>query len=466
MKKILNLQVRKTGGATPDTEVRTYKTLPTTSLVTVVAYMMGLDLDKLHLHYGEYNEELIIKLSKEEAPTIIRYLCRLRTALMLNFKKIDDEMRYNLGNLDRMDFYPQEEIKLLRKVGIEVIRTNFRADKYSELFCELIQGRIDACKEMFPEWVNFEYIRDLFVVPKYKKTEVMKSEYEKYRGNINSYPFQMYIHWKPGDYGNILMSDGKFIQIIYDQHGDVFRDRSKYRDAVEDTKKSIYDYIDHSSRVMIVVDCENSDVFKLHGVLKNLDENEVAKIEKIVLYDDSHTSDGWDWLEKFVKIPVEHVEVGRVADHKSLVDVVMTAGICQAFYRDGISSFILCSSDSDFWGVISSISDAQFLVLYEYSKCGQSIKDALTLKNIYHCSMDDFYTGNADEIRKVVLKKALEREIRDINGKNGHDLTRRIFDENHIEATETEINSFYEKYVRTIKLKIDNDGNFYFDIVQ
>jgi len=448
------------------TEEKVYKTMPTSSLVTVMAYMMGLDLDRLRMYYGEYNSDLIDKLCEQQEPTIIRYLSRLRTTMMMNFKNVDDEMRFNLGNIDRIDCFHQDEIKKLRSWGIEVIRTNFRADKYNELFCELIQQRIDGCKSIFPEWVNFDYIRDVFIVPKYIKTEVMKAEYNKYRANINYYPFQMYIHWEPGDHGNILISDGKFLQLIYSQHGDVFRDRSKFHDAVEDTKKSIYDYIDYSARVMIVVDCENSDVYKLHGVLKNLDADEIAKIEKIVLYDDSHTSDGWDWLEKFVKIPVEHVEVERVTDHKSLVDVVMTAGICQAFYRDNINSFILCSSDSDFWGVISTIPDARFLVLYEYSKCGQSIKDALTLNNIYHCSMDDFYTGNADEIRRVVLRKALEREIQDINGKNGLEIARKIFADNHIDATEKEIEKFYEKYVKTIKLKMDSKGNFYFDITQ
>lgn len=450
----------------PEVETKKYKTLPTTALVTVIAYMTGLDIDTIKLHYGEYNDSLIDQLQNETAATIIRFLSRLRTTLLSHFKEVDNEILYNLGNIDRMALFNQDEIKQLRKWGVDVVRTNYRSDKYVALFCEFIAGKIDACKSLFPEWVNFEYIKDLFVVPKYQKTEVMIAEYEKFKGHKNNYPFQMYIHWNPVECGNILVSDGKFLQVLYSQHGDVFTDRSKVHDAAEDTKKSIYEYIDQSARVMIVVDCENSDVYKLHGVLKNLDEDEVAKIEKIVLYDDYHTSAGWDWLEKFVKIPVEHVEVERVADHKSLVDVVMTAGICQAYYRDGITSFILCSSDSDFWGVISTIPDAGFLVLYEYAKCGKNIKEALTLKNIYHCAMDDFYTGNAGEIKKVVLRRALEKELTDINGKNGFEIAKKIYEENHIEATETEIKKYYEKYIKTIKLKLDGDGNFYFDIMQ
>ena len=46
----------------------------------------------------------------------------------------------------------------------------------------------------------------------------------------------------------------------------------------------------------IAVDCENSDPYKLYSVLKGLNQEELAKIEKITLYDDPNTTAGWDWL--------------------------------------------------------------------------------------------------------------------------------------------------------------------------
>ena len=54
-------------------------------------------------------------------------------------------------------------------------------------------------------------------------------------------------------------------------------------------KKNIYEFIDNSQSVELVVDCENSDPFKLASVLKQLDKTETAKIKRIVLYDDIHT---------------------------------------------------------------------------------------------------------------------------------------------------------------------------------
>ena len=106
--------------------------------------------------------------------------------------------------------------------------------------------------------------------------------------NLEYYPFQVYIHWNPKDYGSILYNDGKFISVLYEQHGEVFGDKTKFKDAAEDTKRNIYDFIEAGQKIAVVVDCENSDVYKLYGVIKNLNQDELSKIEKIILYDDYH----------------------------------------------------------------------------------------------------------------------------------------------------------------------------------
>ena len=43
-------------------EEKTYKTIATTGLVTVIAYLIGMDEELLALHYGEHNLELIEQL--------------------------------------------------------------------------------------------------------------------------------------------------------------------------------------------------------------------------------------------------------------------------------------------------------------------------------------------------------------------------------------------------------------------
>ena len=320
-------------------------TVDTKEIVTTVGYLIGIKKNILVQCFDEEYHDLLQNMYADKEATIIRYLCKLRTTLMHNFKKTDDEMRFNLKNLNSLDWYDQDNIKQLEKWGLKIIHPNYRAEKYSLDFNKLISENIDNCSRLFPDWVNWSYIKDLFVIPQYTKKDVLIDEFNQYRKNIEYYPFQMYIHWMPADFGSILYTDGKFLSIVYKQHNDTFTDYTKYKDAHSETKNNIYDFIDRSYKIAIAVDCENSDVYKLYSVLKNLNQDELSKIDKIVLYDDYHTTSGWDWLEKFTKIPIEHIEVQRVTDQKSLVDIKMTAGVCTDDYENNITSFILVSSD-------------------------------------------------------------------------------------------------------------------------
>lgn len=429
-------------------------------IVTLISYLVGIDNSVLDNLYGENYGELLGKLRNSKSAKILRYLCKFRTNLIRNFKNTDKDIRYNLKNIDQMDWFDAENIAQLEKWDIKITLYNSNAQEYTFHVNKLISDHVDDCKKFFPEWVNWKYIRDLFVIPKYNQLEVQKSEFSLYQENKNDYPFRAYLHWTPDGRGNLLNSDGRVLNVIYNQHKDVFTDKSKYQDVSENVKKNIYDFIQESERVVIVVDCENSNVFKLYGVLNNLDNDQFSKIEKIILYDDYHTTCGWDWLEKFTYIPVQHEEVDRVNDRKSLVDIKMTAGVCEAYYKKGIDSFILCSSDSDFWGLISSIEDANFLVMYEHEKCGSTIKKALSSHGIFHCAMDDFYTGNASDMKKKVLLSELEKIIPNIVGKNAMDVTKMLYAKAKIPATEGEIQDFHNKYIKTLQLKINQKGNF------
>ena len=269
----------------------------------------------------------------------------------------------------------------------------------------------------------------------------------------------MYIHWQPSDFGNILYTDGKFLSLIYDQHNDTFSDVSKYKDAHSETKSNIYNFIENSYKTAIEVDCENSDVYKLYSVLRNLNQDELAKIEKIVLYDDYHTNCGWDWLEKFTTIPVEHIEVERVTDQKSLVDIKMTSGICADYYENNITSFILVSSDSDYWGLISSLPDARFLVMIEREKCGPDMKAALAESGIFYCYLDDFYSGNSEDIKKNALFKEMYRWIDNSVHLNVNDMFDAALRNTRIEMSPAERRQFYEKHIKHMTLTIDENGN-------
>ncbi len=440
--------------------------LQKTEIVTVMSFLLGLSDELFGKYFESQNPALATQLRKDSVAVTIRDLCILRMQLYNNYAITNNEITYNLNNLDRQTWYDQDAIKRLRKHGIEAVQANYRADDYTIYFSQLITENIEKCKSLFPEWLKFSYIADLFCVPNYLKSGVLKKEYTTYHENRRFYPYFLYMHWEPADVGNLLISDEKFVKTIYYQHGDHFWDSSKFHDAAEYTKQSIYECIDRSEQTVIVVDCENSDVFKLYGVLKNLNQEETRKIKRIILFDDYHTTNAWTWLKNFISIPVEYRDVERITDRKSLVDIKMTAGICEAYYKDQVDTFILCSSDSDFWGVISSLPNANFLVMYEYTKVGQAIKDALDTRGIFHCSIDDFFTGNATDFQRAVLLIELRKRAPYILGKTSMEITREIYQATKITAKESEMNHFCDKYVRTMRLRTDNDGKFFIDVVE
>ncbi len=435
-------------------------TVDTKELVATIAYLIGVKKHIVEKCFDAECHELLQELCSSKAATTIRYLCKLRTALFLKYKKTDYEMRNNLKNLNTLEWYDAENIKTLESWGVPIIKANYRSEKYMLDLNKLIANHIDDVAALIPDWCEWQYIRELFVIPHYNNPIALKREFEKYMTSKMYYPFQVYIYWTPFDCSSMLLSDRKFLQIIYGLHHDSFEDPSKYRDATEETKNNIYTFIRNSMRTVIAVDCENSDVYKLYATLRNLDQSELDKIERIYLYDDHHTTVGWQWLDKFTEIPVEHILIDRVTERKSLVDIVMTAGVCQSHFAEGIDSFILVSSDSDFWGLITSLPNARFLVMYEYENCGRAIKNALEEHDIYYCVIDDFCSGNVDGFKRAVLLGLFQKYLPDILYLNGKELVEHLYEEAWIEGTDSEKKHFYDRYVKTLSLKVDGDGNF------
>lgn len=435
----------------------------TKNIVTTVAYMIGIKRNIVE-QIAEENMDLLDSLCNNQNCQTIRYLCKLRTSLMLNFKKTDNEMKYNLTNIDKLPWFDTENIKQLEKWNCRIIKANGTSSKYMETINKYINENISQCKDLFPEWVNWNYIKDLFVIPRFTQEKVIKGEFAKYMANIEWYPFQNYIHWEPYDCGGMLINDAKFFSVVYKLHNEVYVYKSNYREADEEIKEKIYQFINNTESVEIVVDCENSNPYKLCSVLAGLNQQETIKIQKIILFDDIHTNPGWDLIDKFVKLPVEHIMVERVKEQKSLVDIKMTATVCMEHYQNRVSSFLLFSSDSDYWGLISSLPNAHFLMMFEYSKVSDAIKKTLSKHEIYYCAIDDFGTGRIDEFKKFVLFRTLKKHLPNLLQYNGKELVAEIYDEARIPAEQSEMDNFYKKYIKTLKFVADDNGNMQLEI--
>lgn len=421
-----------------------------------VAFLIGTKMDIL-VDNNPNERELLDKLAKDKDAVIFRCLCNIRSNLMLNYISTERSIVFEMQNLDRQEIY-KEDIKTLSKNDINIIKVNYKVNRYLSDINMLISQRISTVKDLFPEWVKWDYIKSLFVMPKGQNEEMIKSESKKFSQSRLSYPFTRYIYWHPVEEGNILLNDEKFLRILYRQFKDEFQDYSKVKDASESVKMNIYDFINNNESTVIVVDCENSDAYKLASVLKQLDSTEIERIHKIMLYDDVHTTKAWAFLNKITNIPVEHILVDRIKENKSLVDMKMCAGVSASYYRDNITSFILCSSDSDFWGLISSMPEAKFLVMIEYSKCGPDIKNALIENGTYYCAIDDFCTGNIKNFKMAILHNELESRVKNMIEIDTKALLDDIFVSLRMDISDAERQNFYKKYIQSMSLQIDKEG--------
>ena len=454
------------GGINPSVKLQERKNMgrriQTTSLSAKIAYLVGIENTTLDEYYGDQNE-LILKLLREnKEATIIRYLCRIRTAFIRHYKEIDTAIRYDMKNITTLpEYIDASEVNQLEKWGISIIRTNYRADRYLCDVQTLIRDNIDNCKDLFGEWLKWEFIRDFFITPKGNKPETNKIESAKYKSNYLNYPYQQYFYWKnPKESGYIFINDEKFLKFLYSMHGEQFNDEDKFLDAAGDVKDRIHAFIDKSEKSAFAIDCENSNVYKIYSMLKGLNEENLSKISKITLYDDENTTNGWDYLKNFISIPVEHIEVERVVNYKSLVDIKMSMGVSKDFYADGITSFILCSSDSDFWALISSLPQASFLVMYEEEKCGAAIKTALSINGTYYCALDDFNNGSGEELKRVVLNTELDKQLPYILGRKPSEVAEETYKNAKIDPTIAEKNKFIEKTVKTLQLVLNENDEF------
>ena len=200
--------------------------------------------------------------------------------------------------------------------------------------------------------------------------------------------------------------------LLYEKHQDYFEDLSRVSDASDITKFGIYEFIHASQKgVVLVVDCENSDPYKLYAVLKNLDREQLEKISKIILYDDVNASTAWAILNEFTSLQVDHIMIQRVKQDKSLTDMTLAVGVCKEFYSGHADSFVLLSSDSDYWALIRMLPEARFLVMVEYEKVGHDMRRAMEDAGVFYCYIDDFYSGNAEDIKLGALFKEMERYI-------------------------------------------------------
>lgn len=433
----------------------------TYEIVSKVAYLIGVPLRIFENEHEAPQMDVYQRLEKDKNARIIRNLCIIRTEIERNFKKINDKMRTEYKSLLSMpEYVSAAAINTLTADGINFIKkSSTQLSGHIVEINRIISDRINNCKGLFPLWLNWQYVRELFIMPNGLSEKGSKDAAAVYYESLSFYPYQVYINWRPYDAGNILYNDKKFVTLLYEWDNDEFTEYSKVSDAGTYVKGNIHDYINDGEQVVVVVDCENSDPYRLSATLRGLDRAYLDKINSIILFDDVHTASAWSILEQFTHIPVEHITIERIKQNKSLVDIKLTARACQEYYENKVDSFIIVSSDSDYWGLISSLPKARFLVMIEREKCGPDMKAALVDSGIFYCYLDDFYTGDSEELKMNALFREMRNYMVRAVRLNVNAMLDDALRSTRITMPPSERKQFYDKYIKTLQLVIDDNGD-------
>ena len=433
----------------------------TNDIVSKVGYLIGVPRQFFEKSSDGLSQEIYRELDGSRSARIIRNLCMLRTALIRNNGRIYRQMQSNMKNLHTLpDLVPQESLMQLEQDGISIVKSRVTLNQYNMEINRLISDRINNCQTIFPVWIKWAYIRELFVMPKGTTEAGVKAGAAEYYEHKSSYPFGVYLNWPGSNNGNILYNDRKFVSLLYEVHEDYFGDYQKVTNAGDRTRDDIYSFLELYDRTAIVVDCENSDPYKLYAMLNNLDQEALLnRICKIMLYNDAHTATAWKILEQFTDIPIEHYMVERILENKSLVDVSLTAGTCREHYVNGTQAFILASSDSDFWALISSLPEADFLVMIEAEKCSPATKETLRNAGFHFCYLDNFCTGNSDAIQIQTLLSEVRNSLEQLCHFNIEEVLANAYYAARVTMSTSEKNQFYDRYIRGMRLVISPDGD-------
>ena len=461
-----------------------------TDIVTTIAYLLGVKSQILESETQRFKKEIIETLEKNINAVIIRALSILRYEFIRNHKEIKERNRELVPIESMNDIISTDLIRFLRENNIEIIHVNVSVTMHIAYLNQEILERIESIKPIIPTWIKWEFIKSLFTMPgcysghyginiqNKDQAKKINEQIHKMRKLIYSakafYPYGIYLYW-PEDkmkpyYGNLLLNDEKFLKILYSAYNETFHANQYVIDATTEDKNSIYSFIDEAINIAILVDCENVDPYRFASVFKNLEEDNLKKIKKVILYDDVNTSSAWDYISKMIHLPIEHEETERLLNTKSLVDIAMATGACKEFYQENTESLILASSDSDFWGLIQNLPTARYMVLNESDKTSHVILEKFIENNIPYCFMDSFAQSAVQDFKDIVLFHYLQKKIKEFNdtgyfaNMNPYGLVDTIFQEAHIQGSyyqiETEKKAFFDKYLKKgLKINVEEEND-------
>lgn len=480
-----------------------------------VAYLLGVEDNVLNRDYSEDYalSNNLLKFCDYIGADKLRSLSRARLSVM----------RYNhlySSNKDLKDItgpYLEKEIKLLEKQGIDLCKIFSESteveyfNKISDYINEISYAVLKEVGLPRPEIINEFFNFPIFDNKEFKQFLKSLKTLSCPHGMIfyNSHKIKQSLVYSLLNNKNLYMSAYSMLGKKYDCRLDTeygydwdtqvteveilvpnkFIDALKHNNAIENPlknkKSSAVSLINTTKEVFtnsiplldkemlkfiesaeteVFVDCDNSDFFKFMNFLRVLEGYKTITSVKLIV--DMKSNFLWKVFKELYKgtIPVTTIQVQRIKENKSVADVVLTKELCESYYMRNLRQAIIVSSDSDFFGLITSLPDISFCIGYTDGQTNEDYLDYLennnvTAYNLVGLDSEEVLVYYIDICIEYLLAYTLAQtpatrwEISNLSNMINYHITK----ETHLKLEYKYIEEKVNKLIEDVKLSITGD---------
>jgi len=127
------------------------------------------------------------------------------------------------------------------------------------------------------------------------------------------------------------------------------------------------------------------------------------------------------------------------------------------FFKNQVDSFIIASSDSDYWGLVNSLKEAHFIFMVERENFGVDMKNMLIDHNIFYCYIEDFYAEDMNDIKMKALYHEMCKILSVQVAFNINDIVDMVLESIQIDLLDSERDKFMKEH--PMNLNVDEAGN-------
>lgn len=418
------------------------------TIVSKVAYLIGVKEETL---YQQFDPDIVEDICNNMSAEIIRTCCQIRTFLMKHF----NDLSFNIES-------QSEFISLfltLKRLGITLDINLKNSKDFFEFASQLIVEHIKDIRELFvDEYINFSEIRQFISHEAAFDDSFFDDEATFFRKHISHYPFGNYVNFHNNRSGNILFSDSVFVKIITKQNV------NNVCLSTQLSFQSISDFLKNSHFPVMVVDCENTDAFKFFNLLEKLnDEEEKKQLKCIYLVTDAHASVAWKYLpDYFNDLKFEIIESERIHPDKSLVDENIMLMISKMHFLSGMDSFIIVSSDSDFWALNNLSPNIKLFFVLDNSRASKHTFEVLNRDSIGYEILNNGYSEAMDQFKMNVIKNVFNDIFKQEIDVNLFTIFWKTLNRVKLQMKKEEMKITMDSFMEFSKIEISEDGKLIF----